>query len=79
MALKLAEIKSALHAEIPQILHFPKISAKFSPISRYVGDLDITTGTTSWVARTDLLVWEETHFKWFNQTPLWTVTNMYRF
>lgn len=79
MALKLAKIKSALHMEIPQILHLPKISAKFSALSRYVCDLDITAGAASWVAKIDLLVWEETHFKWFYQTPLWTVTNAYRF
>lgn len=79
MALKLAKIKTALRMEIPQILLFPKISAKFSAISSYVDDLDVTTGTAFWVAKTDLLLWGETHFKWFNQTLLWTLTNTYRF
>lgn len=79
IALKLAKIKRVLHADIPQILHFPKISTMFSVISRYVDDLDIATGTVSWVAKTNWLLWEDMHFKWFNQTPLWTVTNMYRF
>jgi len=79
MALKLAKIKSTLHAETPQILHFPNISEKFSAISRHVGDIDITTSTACWVQKTDLLVWEEVHFKGFNETPLGTVTNRHRF
>lgn len=71
MVLKLAKIKSALHVEI----HFPKISAKFYAICRHGGDLDITTGTASRVAKADLLVGEQTDSKGLNLTRLWTVTN----